>query len=223
MCGRFSLKSNKKELAESFVDFEAPEEFTPRYNIAPSQAIAVVANNGQSKIEFFQWGLIPAWAKDPKIGNRMINARSETLAQKPSFRSAYKRRRCLILSDGFYEWRRNPDKSKTPMYIHLKSEQPFAFAGLWESWHSPQGDNILSCTIITTQPNDFMANIHNRMPVILPREVYARWLDPAEQKSEQLQTLLTPYPAEEMTAYPVSTVVNNPRNDVAQCVEPVER
>ncbi len=220
MCGRFTLTTDSKKLAESFVDFEAPDELTPRYNVAPSQPVAVVANNGQNKIEFFRWGLIPSWAKDPKIGHRMINARSETLAEKPSFKTAYKRRRCLVLADGFYEWRRNPDKSKTPMYIQLESRQPFAFAGLWESWRSPEDETILSCTIITTQPNEFMANIHNRMPVILPRQAYAQWLDPTEQNPQQLNGLLIPYPAEEMTAYPVSTVVNNPRNDVSGCIEP---
>ena len=221
MCGRFSLTTDKKRLAEAFAEFEPPREIVPRYNIAPSQPIAVVANDGQNKVDYFVWGLIPSWAKDPAIGNKMINARSETLAEKPSFKTAYKRRRCLILSDGFYEWRKNPDKTKTPMYIQLESREPFAFAGLWESWHSAEGDNILSCTIITTQPNDFMANIHNRMPVILPRQAYSQWLDPAEQNPDQLQHLLVPYPAEEMTAYPVSTVVNNPRNESPECIEPL--
>lgn len=221
MCGRFTLTTDSKKLAEAFVDFQPPQEMPPRYNIAPSQPVAVVANNGQNIIEFFQWGLIPSWANDPKIGNRMINARAETLAEKPSFKVAYRRRRCLVLADGFYEWRRNPDKTKTPMYIQLEGKQPFAFAGLWESWHSPQDDRILSCTIITTQPNEFMATIHNRMPVILPPEAYAQWLDPAEQSPDQLSPLLNPYPAELMTAYPVSTIVNNPRNDVPGCIEPV--
>lgn len=222
MCGRYSLTANAKKLAEAFADYaEVPEAISPRYNIAPSQPIAVIANNDRHEVEFFQWGLIPSWAKDPKIGNRMINARSETLAEKPSFRTAYRRRRCLVLADGFYEWRRNPDKSKTPMYIQLESQAPFAFAGLWEVWHSPQDDTVLSCTIITTQPNDLLATIHNRMPVILPSQAYAQWLDPAEQKPDELQSLLTPFPADEMTAYPVSTTVNNPRNDVAACVEPV--
>jgi putative SOS response-associated peptidase YedK len=221
MCGRFTLTTDSKQLAEAFVEFETPTDLTPRYNIAPSQPIAVVANNDQNKIEFFRWGLIPSWAKDPKIGNRMINARSETLAEKPSFRNAYKRWRCLIVADGFYEWRRNPDKSKTPMYVQLESQQPFAFAGLWESWRSPDDEVILSCTVITTQPNEFMANIHNRMPVILPRPAYAQWLDPAEQSPDRLRGLLEPYPAEEMAAYPVSTIVNNPRNDSPDCIAAV--
>lgn len=222
MCGRFTLTTNVKKLAEAFTNFQPPTELPPRYNIAPSQPVAVVANTGQNKVDFFTWGLIPSWAKDPAVGNRMINARSETLAEKPSFRTAYRRRRCLVLADGFFEWRRNPDKSKTPMYIQLESQETFGFAGLWEEWHSPQGDQILSCTIITTEPNEFMAKIHNRMPVILPREAYAQWLDPAEQKPDQLQELLRPYPAEQMMAYPVSTLVNNPRNDSPDCISPVE-
>ena len=222
MCGRYSLTATAKKLAETFVDYaDVPADMPPRYNIAPSQPIAVIANNERHQVEFFQWGLIPSWAKDPKIGNRMINARSETLAEKPSFRTAYRRRRCLVLADGFYEWRRNPDKSKTPMYIQLEDQAPFAFAGLWEVWHSPQADTILSCTILTTEPNDLMTSIHNRMPVILPRDAYAQWLDPNEQKPDQLQLLLKPYPAEEMIAHPVSTVVNNPSNDVPTCVQPV--
>lgn len=223
MCGRFSLATDQKTLAETFTAFEIPEELGPRYNIAPSQPVAVVANNGQNKVEFFQWGLIPSWAKDPQIGNRMINARAETLAEKPSFKTAYKRRRCLVLADGFYEWRKEPtSKAKTPMYIRLVSGEPFAFAGLWESWHGAEDSTILSCTIITTTPNEFMAEIHNRMPVILPPNAYAAWLDPAERNPDQLQGLLKPYPAKQMTAYPVSRIVNSPQNDTPDCIIPVK-
>ena len=227
MCGRYSLSANRQQLTETFTNFEFPDDLTPRYNIAPTQPVAAVANNSQGKVEFFQWGLIPTWAKDPTIGSRMINARAETLAEKPSFKTAYKRRRCLILADGFYEWRSVPKsdgqgQTKIPMRIHLASGQPFAFAGLWESWRTPDETMLLSCTIITTTPNELMATIHNRMPVILPRQAYEQWLDPSEQKSAQLQPLLKPYPAEEMTAYPVSTVVNNPRNDLPECIKPVE-
>jgi putative SOS response-associated peptidase YedK len=220
MCGRFTLKTNNKKLAEAFsgVISEEPVAVEPRYNIAPSQPIAVIANNGHQKIEYFQWGLVPSWAKDPSIGNRMINARAETLAEKSSFKTAYRRRRCLVLADGFYEWRKNADKTKTPLYIGLASEEPFAFAGLWEWWQGGEGSEILSCTIITTTPNSLMANIHDRMPVILPAKAYAQWLDPAEQKPEQLEPLLKPYPAELMQAYSVSTLVNNPRNDLPDCV-----
>jgi putative SOS response-associated peptidase YedK len=147
----------------------------------------------------------------------MINARSETLAEKASFKNAYKRRRCLILADGFYEWRKDGDKSKTPLYIRLASGEPFALAGLWELWH-PGDEHILSCTIITTSPNELMGQIHNRMPVILPPEAYEQWLDPAERRPEELNTLLQPFPAELMTAYPVSRLVNSPKNDSPELV-----
>jgi putative SOS response-associated peptidase YedK len=222
MCGRFTLFVDPKDLMEAFPGFEVPADWTPRYNIAPTQPVAVIANNNQDKIEFFQWGLIPSWAKDPKIGNRMITARSETLAEKPSFRTAYRRRRCLVLADGFYEWRKEPgQKTKTPMYIRLQSGEPFGFAGLWESWRSPEDDTTLSCTIITTTPNELVKEIHNRMPVILDRAAYDLWLDPAEQSPDQLQEWLRPYPASEMTAYPVSRLVNSPSNDVPEVVVPV--
>lgn len=223
MCGRFTLTADQKKLAESFAGVEIPEGLTARYNIAPSQPVAVIANNRPDRLEFFQWGLIPSWAKEPAIGNKMINARGETLAEKPSFKTAYKRRRCLVPADGFYEWRKNPgSKSKTPLYIRVHEGQPFAFAGLWESWHSPEGDNILSCTIITTAPNDFMAEIHNRMPVILAPEAYDLWLDPAERSPAELDSLLKPCPAAWLSAYPVSTTVNSPTNETAACIAPVE-
>jgi len=164
--------------------------------------------------------LIPSWAKDPVIGSRMINARAESLAEKPSFRSAFRRRRCLVLADGFYEWRKDGAR-KTPMYIKLASGRPFAFAGLWENWFSPDGSNILSCTIITTQPNTLMEPIHNRMPVILPPEAYPVWLSPSEQDPARLSALLSPYPPAQMTAFPVSTLVNSPANDSPGCIIPL--
>ena len=219
MCGRFTLTADSKKLTEAFAGYDIPAELPPRFNIAPSQPVAVIANNGRNKVEFFQWGLIPSWAKEPAIGNRMINARAETLAEKPSFKNAYKRRRCLVLSDGFYEWKKM-NGGKTPMYIRLASGEPFALAGLWELWHGPDDSTILSCTIITTTPNELLADIHNRMPVILPSAVYDRWLDPAECSPDQLNELLKPYPAARMTAYPVSTLVNNPKNDSPECVIP---
>jgi putative SOS response-associated peptidase YedK len=222
MCGRFTLFVDPKDLMQMFPGFDVPAEWVPRYNIAPTQPVAVVANNGQSKIEFFQWGLIPSWAKDPKIGNRMINARAETLAEKPSFRSAYRRRRCLVLADGFYEWRKEPGRTtKTPMYIRLTSGDPFAFAGLWEAWRASDDRTILSCTIITTTPNKLVKEIHNRMPVILDPDAYDLWLDPAERQADQLDEWLRPYPAEQMLAYPVSTFVNSPANDTPACVAPM--
>jgi putative SOS response-associated peptidase YedK len=220
MCGRFSLGVNLDDLIEAFPDFTFPPVMTPHYNIAPTQDVAVVPNNTDKHVEFFHWGLIPSWAKDPEIGSRMINARAETLAEKPSFRAAYLRRRCLILADGFYEWQTIPgSKVKTPMYIHLASKKPFAFAGLWELWR-PDDTPILSCTIITTEPNALLAPIHNRMPVILPPDAYDLWLDPAEQKPAALNALLKPYPADLMIAYPVSRLVNSPSNDVPACIVP---
>lgn len=222
MCGRFTLTADPSQLRDTFQGLSIARETTPRYNIAPSQPIAVIPNDGKNRLDFFVWGLIPSWAKDPKIGNRMINARAETVHEKPSFRAAFRRRRCLIPTDGFYEWKREPGrKTKIPMYIQLKSGEPFAFAGLWESWNAPDGSNILSCTIITTQPNPFMETIHNRMPVILPKAAYSLWLDPGEPDPGQLKTMLKPYPEGEMTAYPVSTLVNNPANDVADCIKPL--
>jgi len=226
MCGRFTLTIDPDELQRTFGWLKVPAQLTlsPRYNIAPTQPVATVANNGQHTLELFHWGLIPAWAKDPGLGNRLINARAETLVEKPSFRSAFKKRRCLILADGFYEWRKEPGgKSKTPMYIRLKSGEPFAFAGLWEAWRSPEADEtILSCAIITTTPNALMEKIHDRMPVILKPEAYERWLDPNEQESDKLSSLLKPYPASPMTAHPVSKRVNKPENDVPECIVPVK-
>ena len=220
MCGRFSLWLNLTDLVEAFPDFIFPNEMPQRFNVAPTQNVAVVPNNTENHVEFFQWGLVPFWAKDPGIGNRMINARAETVADKPAYRAAYRRRRCLILADGFYEWRKEPNsKTKTPMYIQLASKKPFAFAGLWEIWR-PDDTPLLSCTIITTTPNELVAPIHNRMPVILPPEAYDRWLDPAEHKPGAFDDLLVPYPADQMTAYPVSRLVNNPRNDIPDCIVP---
>ncbi len=225
MCGRFTLTASPAKLAETFHVEPPAVELAPRYNIAPTQPVAVVANNNPGRIELFQWGLIPFWAKDPAIGQRMINARAETLAEKPAFKAAYHRRRCLVLADGFYEWTKNKQpgakKVKTPFYIQLASGEPFAFAGLWESWPAPDGSPLLSCTIITTAPNDLVTELHDRMPVILPAEAYEVWLDPAEQNPDKLAQWLKPYPAPLMRAYPVTTEVNNPRNDTPECLAPL--
>ena len=223
MCGRFTLTADPADLQEAFewVDF-GNADFKPRYNIAPSQPLAVVPNDGQNKLDFFTWGLVPFWAKDPSIGNRMINARSETLAEKPSFKNAFKRRRCLILADGFYEWQKVPgQKVKIPTYIRMKNGKPFAFAGLWENWNSPDGSQILSGTIITTEPNSLIAPIHNRMPVILPESAYEQWLTPGEVDPQQLSPLLRPFEADKMEAYAVSRLVNNPANDKLECINPI--
>ncbi|MBI3159185.1 MAG: SOS response-associated peptidase [Chloroflexi bacterium] len=220
MCGRFTLTVDADTIHDAFPWLEVPGNLTPRYNIAPTQPVAVVPNNGQNRLDAFVWGLIPAWAKDPSIGNKLINARGETLAEKPSFRGAYKRRRCLVLADGFYEWVKQPGRAKTPHYIQLESKEPFAFAGLWELWHAPDGSEVYSTTIITTEPNEMIGRLHNRMPVILPPAAYEQWLDPAEQTADKLQPLLRPYPAGEMMHYPVSTLVNSPFNDVPEVLRP---
>jgi putative SOS response-associated peptidase YedK len=222
MCGRFTLTIDPLHLQEAFPWAIIPEDINPRYNIAPSQPVAVISNKGDYSLSFFKWGLIPSWSKDPGIGERMINARAETLAEKPSFRNAYRRRRCLILADGFFEWKLVPgSKNKQPIYIHLKNHKPFAFAGLWEFWNSPAGTEIYSCTIITTHPNSLLQPIHNRMPVILPPETYQQWLVPSDVPSTELNGLLIPYSAEEMTAYPVSKMVNSPQYDSSDLIKPV--
>jgi putative SOS response-associated peptidase YedK len=221
MCGRFALTVDPADLEEAFPDYSFPPQYAPRYNIAPTQPILAVPNDGSGKADFFIWGLIPSWAKDASIGSRMINARAETLAEKPSFRAAYKYHRCLIFADGFFEWQAQPDgKTKVPHFIRLTTGKPFAFAGLWEHWQSPEGSELRSATIITTEPNRLMAAIHNRMPVILPSDAYAQWLDPAPRQAADLQKLLVPFPAEAMTAYPISTLVNKPENDRPEIVLP---
>jgi len=219
MCGRFALTVDPADLQEAFPEFTFPLQSAPRFNIAPTQPILALPNDGTNKADFFVWGLIPSWAKDPAIGSRLINARAETLVEKPSFRSAYKYRRCLIFADGFYEWQAQPGgKSKIPHFIRLKSGKPFAFAGLWEHWQSPDGSEVKSATVITTSPNELMAFIHNRMPVVLRGDSYAQWLDSSPRQLQDLQSLLVPYPAAEMEAYPVSLLVNSPGNDRPECI-----
>lgn len=218
MCGRFTLAVEGEELQGEFPGTEFPSQFAPRYNIAPSQPVLAISNDGRRKADFFMWGLIPSWAKDASIGSRLINARAETLAEKPAFRGSFKYKRCLILADGFYEWQGAPGtKTKVPYYIHLENKKPFSFAGLWSDWHGPDGSELRSCTIITTQPNQLMAPIHNRMPVIVRAENRAAWLEPAAVSPEALSPLLQPYPAELMSAFPVSSLVNNPANDRPDC------
>jgi putative SOS response-associated peptidase YedK len=221
MCGRFTLTADPEQLQQIFPWLNIPVEYSPRYNIAPTQPVAVIPNDGKNTLNFFVWGLIPSWAKDPAMGSRMINARAETLAEKPAFRAAFRRRRCLIPASGFYEWKTIPgQKSKLPMYIQLRSANPFALAGLWETWNGPDGSQILSCTIITTEPNALMQEIHNRMPVILPEAAYNTWLSGEDGDMQKLAALLQPYPADEMTAWPISTLVNSPANDWPACIEP---
>jgi len=221
MCGRFTLTVDPAEFQDDFGGAIFPTKFAPRFNIAPSQPLLTIPNDGANTADFFTWGLIPMWAKDPSIGNRLINARGETVAEKPSFRGSFKYKRCLILADGYYEWKASQgQKMKTPYFIYMKDRRPFAFAGLWDSWESPDGSNLKTCTIITTEPNELMSSIHNRMPVILHPRTYAQWLDPTPKTSEELLPLLTPFPAESMSAHPVSTQVNKPSNDSPELVVP---
>jgi putative SOS response-associated peptidase YedK len=224
MCGRFTLTVDADSIQTHFPWLETiPQQIAPRYNIAPTQPIAVVPNDGRNAVDHFVWGLIPFWAKDPSIGSRMINARAETLAEKNSFKNAYKRRRCLVLADGFYEWAIVGDKkTKQPYYFRMEDGAPFAFAGLWEEWNSPEGSQLKSATIITTEPNQLVRRVHVRMPVILHPEDYPLWLSSEEKPPSALQNLLTAYPAEEMIAFPVSTSVNSPRNDLPENIEPIQ-
>jgi len=220
MCGRYTLTVDPADLQDLFELSEpAPAGLAPRFNVAPSQPVAVIATGAERKLELFQWGLIPSWAKDPKIGNQLINARSETLAEKPAFRVALKKRRCLILADGFYEWKREGQR-KTPMYFQLEKGRPFAFAGLWESWTGPDRAPVRSCTIITTRANQTVEPVHDRMPVILPPAAYADWLSAGELPAAQVQALLQPYGAA-MRVATVSPLVNNPANDSPECVRPI--
>ena len=221
MCGRFTLTVDPSQAQENFNNFTFPEKFAPRFNIAPTQPILAIPNDEKFTADFFIWGLIPMWAKDPSIGNRLINARAETLAEKPAFRGSLKYKRCLILADGFYEWKSSDGKkSKTPFFIHMKDRKPFAFAGLWDSWNSPEGAQLKTCTIITTEPNELMSLLHNRMPVILHPRDSDKWLDPSSQTPDQLLPLLKPFPAEMMDAYPVTPLVNKPANDTPELVVP---
>jgi putative SOS response-associated peptidase YedK len=221
MCGRFTRKENFQNLA-ALLGLPIPPPLAPRYNIAPSQLVACVRTNFEtSEYEFVElkWGLVPFWAKDASIGNKLINARGETVAEKPSFRRAFKHQRCLVLADGYYEWKRE-GKSKQPYYIRFKDHRLFAFAGLWERWEK-QEPAIESCSLITTGPNTLMEPIHNRMPVILEERSYSSWLSPGLQNTVYLSGLLEPYESEEMEAYPVSVIVNNPRNDSETCIQPM--
>jgi putative SOS response-associated peptidase YedK len=222
MCGRFTLKAAAMSLKELFDLADVPT-LPLRYNIAPTQNVAAVRQiSGQPcrELTMLRWGLIPSWAKDRTIGNRLINARADTVAEKPSFRSAYRQRRCLVVADGFYEWMKDNGK-KQPYYIRLADGSPFAIAGLWEHWQGADGEIIDSCTLLTTEANDLMRPIHERMPVILPRQAYAQWLDPTVQRPEQIAPLLKPYPSEELIAGRVGMQVNNPRNEESSCVEPI--
>ena len=222
MCGRFTLTATVDQLIDRFdVEFFLQEEeYVPNFNVAPSQSVLAVINNGsQNKMGFLRWGLIPPWAKDMSIGYKMINARAETLSEKPSFRNAYKKKRCLIVADSFYEWKRSDSKNKTPMRIKLKSNELFAMAGLWEKWQSPEGKTFYSCSVITTLPNELVQNIHDRMPVILKPEDEKYWLDPSITDTSKLHHLLKPLEQDLMEAYEVSPLVNSPKNNSIELIQ----
>ncbi len=220
MCGRFVLTANPEVVQHTFDLKTMPPEMPARYNVAPMQPIAVITNEHSDELTFYKWGLIPSWSKDPTIASKLINARSETVAEKPSFRTAFRRRRCIIPADGFYEWQQQ-GKDKVPQFIHLEDREVFGIAGLWEVWNSPDGSEIRTCTILTTEANAFMQPIHNRMPVILHKADYPLWLSPKEEPVPMLQALMKPYTGDNLTAYPVSKAVNRANTDAPYLVEPV--
>jgi putative SOS response-associated peptidase YedK len=219
MCGRFTLTYKTKELQMLLGLPETNLDWQPRYNIAPSQPIAAILDKESKNIEFLRWGLIPGWAKDESIGNRLINARSETIMEKPSFKNAFNRRRCLILADGFYEWKRSKTKGSPsqPYYFYLEDKQPFAIAGIWEMWQSPNGSEVWSTAIITCEANEILSPIHERMPVILDKEVMFDWLE--DRPAKELITMMKSYPADKMDFHMVGKGVNSPFNDVPECIQ----
>ncbi|PQO28431.1 SOS response-associated peptidase [Bremerella cremea] len=222
MCGRYTLRARLNQLLQMY-SAQSEIEISPRYNIAPSQKVPVLRlgeDSGMREIVLMRWGLIPSWAKDEKIGYKMINARSETIQEKPSYRSAFKRRRCLVLADGFFEWQRQGSK-KQPYLFQKKDGAPYGYAGLWETWtkgHQP----MQSCTIITTTANELVEDVHDRMPVILQERHLENWLNPEFDHVDRLKAMLAPYPSDEMQRYPVDPMVGSPKNDKPECVEPIE-
>jgi putative SOS response-associated peptidase YedK len=222
MPGRITLTSDAAALGAAFPWLKVPPELQPRYNIVPTQAIAVVLNDGKNQVDYVNWGFIPSFAK-VKMTTFLLNARAEGIQRKPSFRSPFKRRRCLVLADGYYEWVKVPrKKEKIPYWVHLKTKTPFAFAGLWDTWNAIDGSEVKTCCFITCEPNALVAQIHHRMGVILNEKDYAVWLRPDEVDTKELLPLLQPYPTEEMAYYQVSTLVSNSRNDQPECIVPVE-
>jgi len=226
MCGRFRVARSKELLEEAFgaVDGPVPVEWSPRYNVAPGQSIVAVRQDAARPVRELvrlRWGLIPAWAKEASIGYKMINARAETAAEKPSFRDAMRKRRCLIPADGFYEWKKAGGK-KLPYCLTMADDAIFAFAGLWERWRDPAGEPVESCTILTTEPNELAREIHDRMPVILSPEDYELWLDPGFARLDALEEMLKPYPARQMRRYRVSERVNQVKNDDPECAAEIE-
>lgn len=221
MCGRYVLKATLPEIAR-LLGMHVDLALEPSYNIAPTSSVpacAMVEPNGK-QLALMHWGLIPPWAKKPESGYRLINARAETVAEKPAFRSAFRHRRCLIPADGYYEWK-SIEGRKQPYYFSMKDGNPFCFAGIWERWQPAEGEPVESCAIITTGANALGAQVHHRMPVILAQDVHARWLDPRTTASSQLLPLLQPFAPHAMSVYPVSTLVNNARIDESRCITPL--
>ena len=224
MCGRFTLTANIDEIIDRFSveAFLQDDAYLPNYNVSPSQSVLAVINNGSiNKMGYLRWGLIPPWAKDPSIGFKMINARAETLSEKASYRNAYKKKRCLIIADSFYEWKRLDNKTKIPMRIKLKSDKLFAMAGLWEQWKSPEGKSIFTCSVITTTPNELVKDIHDRMPVILRPEDEKIWINPTITDTDYLNTLLKPIDSHLMETYEVSNLVNSPKNNTIDLIQKI--
>jgi putative SOS response-associated peptidase YedK len=216
MCGRFQLSVKGKHISERFNVEVFHEKYSPSYNCAPSQNLAVITNREPERLSFFKWGLVPFWAKDPKTGFKLINARAESLSDKASFKTAFSKRRCLIPANGFYEWKKT-GKQKTPYRIFLKTEEIFAMAGIWETWKDAGNNDLNTFSIITTPPNALMKNIHHRMPAILSKNDERAWL--FENDTDYLKTLLTPFDTDKMKAYTVSNKVNSPANNNAAIIE----
>ena len=215
MCGRFALFSSVQAIKKYYNYLNEVQDWKANYNIAPTQKIPVIINKNEEKnLQFCQWGLIPFWAKDKKIGYRMINTRAETIAEKPSFKYAFQKRRCLIPANGFYEWSK---EDKQPFFFQLKNSEIFSFAGIWENWKSPEGDYIQTCSIITTSANNFMKEIHHRMPAILPKEQEITWL--SNETQEKLLLLLQPLDSEKITTHKVSKSVNSVKNNYKELIE----
>lgn len=221
MCGRFTFAVKPDEIIYRFGLDSIPFDILPRYNIAPGENIsAIIEDKGQRRIGQLRWGLVPSWAPDARGGYKMINARAETLTEKPAFRRLFERKRCIIPADGFYEWQQRPS-GKQPMRIMMRNGEPFAFAGLFDTWSSPEGEKINTCTIITTRPNEVVRDIHDRMPVIIRKEDESIWLNRERYDAALLQSLLVPYDSAQMRAYPVSSMVGSPKNDMPECIKEI--
>ncbi|MBM2813861.1 MAG: hypothetical protein HW421_623 [Ignavibacteria bacterium] len=207
MCGRFALSAKTEDIEKLVQGMTVNQNLPPRTNIAPTQKIAALANDGNFELKYYKWGLIPRWAKDESIGNKLFNARSETLSEKPSFRDAFKYRRCLIFTDWFYEWQKLQDAKTKQIYkIGMADGKTFTFGGLWEQWRNPNGETILSATIITTSPNKVMEPIHERMPVIIPYEIRLDWLE-GKSSIESLKDMMAPFPEDNMIAIPIDKIL----------------